>query len=258
MSRIMPELEGKTALVTGGGTGLGRAIALAFACEGALVTVAGRRREPLQEVEAAAPAGRVRRVVANVTLQEDRVRLIEDVVASGGGLDILVNSAGILQSGSVETTDLDAWDRTMDANLRSIFALTRLAVPHLVARKGNIINLSSVAGLRPYPGLLSYCVSKAAVDQLTRCLSLELAPKGVRVNALNPGVVVTELHRAGGMSAPDYAAFLEKGRTTHPLGRVGRPEDVAEMALFLASERASWVTGGTFSVDGGRALASAR
>ena len=146
----------------------------------------------------------------------------------------------------------------MDVNLRAVFALTRLAVPHLIARKGSILNISSVAGLRPYPGLLSYCVSKAAVDQLTRCLSLELAPHGVRVNALNPGVVVTELHRAGGMSEPDYAAFLERGKTTHPIGRVGRPEDVAEMALFLTSDRASWITGGTFSVDGGRALASAR
>jgi len=254
----MPELEGKTAVVTGGGTGLGRAIALAFACEGARVIVTGRRREPLQEVVATAPEGSIRHVLADLTREDDRTRLIDDVIGAERGLDVLVNSAGILQGGGIDRTGLDDWDRTMDVNLRAVFALTRLAVPHLIARRGSILNISSVAGLRPYPGLLSYCVSKAAVDQLTRCLSLEMAPHGVRVNALNPGVVVTELHRAGGMSEADYASFLERGKTTHPIGRVGRPEDVAEMALFLTSDRASWITGGTFSVDGGRALASAR
>jgi len=115
-----------------------------------------------------------------------------------------------------------------------------------------------VAGPRPYGGLLAYCVSKAAVDHLTRCLSLDLAPSGVRVNALNPGVVVTNLHRSGGMSETDYAAFLERGKSTHPIGRVGTTDDIAALALFLASDKAGWITGGTFSVDGGRALASAR
>jgi len=256
----MAELSGKSALVTGGGSGLGRAIAQAFAAEGAQVLIAGRRLGPLEETVQTAPAGagRIRCAAGDVTREEDRVRLVKTASSGSGGLDILVNSAGILEGGSIETTTLEGWDRAMDINLRSIFALTRLALPLLIAGRGNIIMLSSVAGLRAYPGVLAYCVSKAALDQLTRCLALELAPKGVRVNALNPGVVVTHLHRAGGMSETDYAAFLERGKTTHPLGAVGRPEDVAAMALFLASERASWITGGTFSVDGGRALASAR
>ena len=253
----MGELSGRSALVTGGGSGLGRAIALAFAEQGAGVMIAGRRDAPLAETSSAG-SGRIRRVVADVTIEEDRRRLIDTTVAQLGGLDILVNSAGILEGGTIETTTLQAWDRSMDINVRSVFALTRLATPHLEARRGNILMLSSVAGTRAYPGVLAYCVSKAAVDQLTRCLALELAPKGVRVNALNPGVVVTNLHRAGGMSESDYAAFLERGKTTHPLGRVGAPEDVAALALFLATDRAAWITGGTFSVDGGRALASAR
>jgi NAD(P)-dependent dehydrogenase (short-subunit alcohol dehydrogenase family) len=193
-----------------------------------------------------------------VTREEDRARLVKEAVSTLGSLDLLVNSAGILEGGTIDSTDLEAWDRTMDVNVRSVFALARLAAPHLIARRGNIVNLSSVAGLRPYAGVLAYCVSKAAVDQLTRCLALELAPKGVRVNALNPGVVVTNLHRSGGMSEADYAAFLDRGRSTHPLGRVGTPEEVASLAVFLASDRAGWITGGTFSVDGGRALASAR
>ena len=254
----MPEFTGKRALVTGGGSGIGREIARLFACEGAHVVIAGRRKDPLSGTAAAGPAGAIHCVTADMTREKDQVRVVASAVEILSGLDILVNCAGILEAGSIQTTGLDAWDRTMDINVRSLFALTRLAVPHLIEARGNIINLSSVAGPRPYPGLLAYCVSKAAVDQLTRCLSLELAPQGVRVNALNPGVVVTNLHRSGGMSETDYAAFLEKGKTTHPIGRVGTPADVAALALFLASEKAGWITGGTFSVDGGRALASAR
>ncbi|HKY32973.1 MAG TPA: glucose 1-dehydrogenase [Candidatus Polarisedimenticolia bacterium] len=253
----MSELAGKSALVTGGGSGLGRAIALRFASEGASVTVAGRRRQAL-EAAAGEGSGRVAAVAGDVTREDDRARFVEAALRPSGTLDILVNAAGILEAGSLRSTTHEAWDRSLDVNLRSIYALTRLAAPHLEEARGSILNLSSVAGLRPYPGLLAYCVSKAALDQLTRCLALELAPLGVRVNALNPGVVVTDLHRAGGMSAEDYAAFLERGKTTHPLGRVGRPDDVAAFALFLSSDRAGWVTGGTFSVDGGRALASAR
>ncbi len=254
----MRELEGKNALVTGGGSGLGRAITLAFAQRGARVLAAGRRPDRLRETASRAPEGSVRVAAGDVTREEDRARLIAEVVAAWGGLDLLVNCAGILEGGGLEATDLERWDRTMDVNVRSLFALTRLAAPRLIERRGSVLNVSSVAGLRPYPGVLAYCVSKAAVDQLTRCLALELAPHGVRVNAVNPGVVTTDLHRTGGMSEADYAAFLERGRTTHPLGRVGAPEDVAALAVFLASEGAGWITGGTFSVDGGRALASAR
>ncbi|HET9480538.1 MAG TPA: glucose 1-dehydrogenase [Candidatus Polarisedimenticolia bacterium] len=253
----MSSLSGKLALVTGGGSGLGREIALAFARHGARVVIAGRRQDRLQRV-AAESDGSIRPVPADVTSPTGCENLVRDSVATLGGLDLLVNSAGILEAGSLDSTSLEAWDRTMDVNVRSIFSLTKLAAPHLIARKGAVINISSVAGPCAYPGILAYCVSKAAVDQLTRCLALELAPHGVRVNALNPGVVVTDLHRSGGMGEAAYSAFLERGRSTHPLGRVGQPGDVASFAVFLASDGASWVTGGTFSVDGGRALASAR
>ena len=119
------------------------------------------------------------------------------------------------------------------------------------------MNLSSVAGPRPYLNLLAYCVSKAGVDQLTRCAALDLAPHGVRVNAVNPGVVVTELHTVT-QAVPDYAGFLERSKTTHPIGRVGQPEEVAALVLYLLSGEAGWITGATMSIDGGRALASAR
>ena len=146
----------------------------------------------------------------------------------------------------------------MAVNLTAPFRLMRAAAAHLAARKGTIVNVSSVNGLRSFAGVLAYCVSKAAVDQLTRCAALELAAKGIRVNEVNPGVVVTELHRAGGMNDQAYAAFLEHSKTTHPLGRVGQPEEIADLIYFLASDRAGWITGATVSIDGGRALTCAR
>src|ERR687888_1933817 len=130
------------------------------------------------------------------------------------------------------------WDSMMAINLRAPFRLMREAAPHLAARKGAIVNVSSVNGLRSFPGVLAYNVSKAGVDHLTRCAAIELAPLGVRVNAVNPGVTVTNLHRRSGMGEEQYSAFLERSKTTHPLGRPGRPEDIAELIVFLASDRA--------------------
>ena len=163
----------------------------------------------------------------------------------------MIGNGGIAEATPAE------WDRLMDSNLRSVYLMTRAASSELMKRKGRIVNLSSVAGSRPYAGLLAYCVSKAGVEMLTRCAALDLAPHGVRVNAVTPGVVVTELHTVAN-AVPDYAAFLERSKTTHPLGRVGQPEEVASLILFLLSDEASWITGVTYSIDGGRALLSAR
>ena len=168
-----------------------------------------------------------------------------------------MNAAGVIGNTSLLDTTPEEWDRVMDSNLRSIFLLTHVAAKALIERRGSVVNLSSVGGLRPYAGLLPYCVSKAAVDQFTRCVALELAPHGVRVNAVNPGVVVTELHTVTN-AIPDYAGFLERSKTTHPIGRVGRPEEVASLILYLLGDEAGWITGATYSIDGGRALASAR
>jgi NAD(P)-dependent dehydrogenase (short-subunit alcohol dehydrogenase family) len=134
----------------------------------------------------------------------------------------------------------------------------RAASPHLAARKGAVVNVSSVNGLRSFPGVLAYCVSKSAMDQLTRCAAIEMAPIGVRVNAVNPGVTVTNLHRRSGMADEQYSAFLERSKETHPLRRPGRPEEIADLILFLASDRAGWMTGETIPIDGGRHLTCAR
>jgi NAD(P)-dependent dehydrogenase (short-subunit alcohol dehydrogenase family) len=254
------ELEGRIALITGATSGIGRATAQRLAEAGARVALVARDQTALGEVasEIEAHDGEAFTIVADVMNEEDARRSVEETVGRFSGLDVLVNAAGILSNGTVETTRLDDWDVMMNINLRAVFHLMQLSVPHLERRPGNIVNVSSVTGLRAFPGVLAYCVSKAGVDQLTRCAALELAPKGVRVNAVNPGVVRTEIHRRGGMNEEAYAAFLERSKSTHPIGRVGEPCEVADLILFLASDRAAWITGATYSIDGGRAQTCAR
>ncbi|HEX8709901.1 MAG TPA: glucose 1-dehydrogenase [Pyrinomonadaceae bacterium] len=255
------ELTGKVAIVTGATSGIGHAAALRLAEAGARVAAVGRNAQALREVaeEIQGKGGALPLVIrADVTAEADAARIVAETVEQSGGLDVLVNAAGHIANGTIESTPLSAWDAMLDVNLRAVFNLMQAAVPHLIARRGNIVNVSSVTGLRAFPGVLAYCVSKAGLDQLTRCAALELAAKGVRVNAVNPGVVVTEIHKRGGMSEEAYAAFLEHSKQTHPIGRVGEAREVAELILYLASERAGWITGATYSIDGGRAQTCAR
>ncbi|MBI5709019.1 MAG: SDR family oxidoreductase [Candidatus Eisenbacteria bacterium] len=249
----------RVVLVTGASSGIGRACARALGREGAKVVAAGRRRERLDEVVEAIRADGGEAVAVTGDVREEAIcgAWVAAAVERFGGLDGLVNAAGVIGTGGLLDTAPAEWDRMMDSNLRAMFLLTKAAAPELIKRKGAVVNLSSVAGPRPYPGLFAYCVSKAGVDALTRCAALDLAPHGVRVNAVNPGVVVTELHTVTG-AIPDYAGFLERSKTTHPLGRVGSPEEVAALVLFLLGGEAGWMTGATVAIDGGRALASAR
>jgi NAD(P)-dependent dehydrogenase (short-subunit alcohol dehydrogenase family) len=254
---MMLEMKAKRILVTGASSGIGRATAELFLREAAVVTLVGRRRSALTEAGSVGP-GKAILIEADLSNEEQTEACVAESVEKMGGLDVLVTAAGILKSGSLEATSLELWDEMMNINVRSIFHLMKLAAPHLERSGGNIVNVSSVTGLRSFPGVLAYCVSKAALDQLTRCAALELAPRGVRINAVNPGVVVSGLHRSGGMAEDAYAKFLEHSKTTHPLGRVGEPAEVADLIYFLASDRAGWITGATVSIDGGRALTCAR
>lgn len=254
------EFTNKIALVTGASSGIGRATALRLAQQGARVAIVGRRAEALSEVVAASelPDNAFLPLAVDLTDRAAAAEIVPRTVAQFGALDVVVNAAGIITNGTIENTSENAWQEMLEINLNTVFRLMQQAVPELAKRRGNIVNVSSVTGLRAFPGVLAYCVSKAAVDQLTRCASLELAAQGVRVNAVNPGVVVTELHRTSGMNDEKYQAFLEHSQTTHPLGRVGTTDEVADLICFLASERAGWITGATYAIDGGRANTCAR
>lgn len=240
----------KVAFVTGASSGIGRACGQRFLEEGASVFAVARR-------EARLKANFEHYVRADVRDEEQVRAAVDRCVKTFGRIDILINAAGVIGTGGVLDTPLEEWERLMSSNLDSLYHVTRHAASHLIETRGAIVNLSSVCSLRPYGNLLAYCTSKAATDMFTQCVALELAPHGVRVNAVNPGVVVTELHTAS-EAVPDYARFLEHSRTTHPLGRVGQPEEIAGLCVFLCSEDAGWITGGIHSIDGGRALLSAR
>jgi len=237
----MCDFNGKVTLITGASSGIGSATAVLFARLGAKLVLTGRNEANLQRtmekcVSVHPDAEQPLLVIADMCSEADVAGLVDTTVKKFGRLDILVNNAGIVEFGTIETTSLEQYDRVMNVNVRAIYQLTMLCVPHLTATRGNIVNVSSIA----------------AVDQMTSCTALELAAKGVRVNSVNPGVIVTGNQKRAGMSDDAYAKFLERSRTTHPLGRVGDAEEVAQGIAFLASSNASFITGEHLHVDGGR------
>jgi len=254
----MCDLNGKVTLITGASSGIGAATAVLFARLGANVAICGRNETNLQRTRdecvrvRPAEAEQPLLVIADMCSEADVAKLVDTTIKKFGRLDILVNSAGVIEFGTIETTSLEQYDRVMNVTVRSGYHLTMLCVPHLIATRGNIVNVSSVTGTRSFPGVLAYCMAKAAVDQMTSCIALELASKGVRVNSVNPGVIVTEAHKRGGLSDDAYAKFLEHSKSTHPLGRAGDVDEVAQAIAFLASNNASFITGEHVHVDGGR------
>ncbi|KAJ6636306.1 3-oxoacyl-[acyl-carrier-protein] reductase FabG [Pseudolycoriella hygida] len=243
---------GKVVLITGASSGIGAETAKKLAAQGARLILSGRNVESLNSVAEKWGANNAFVVPADVTKESDNENLISETIKKYNRLDVLINNAGILESGTIETTSLEQFDRVMSTNIRSIYSLTMLAVPHLIKTQGNIVNISSVNGIRSFPGVLAYNISKAAVDQFTRCVALELALKNVRCNSVNPGVTVTNLHKRSGMNDEAYAKFLEHSKTTHALGRPGQVSELADAISFLASDAASFITGASLPVDGGR------
>jgi len=255
----MNDLNRKVALITGASSGIGAATAILFARRGAKLSLTGRNEVNLQRVGddcvRVGPADTEDRpltVVAELSCEAGVANLVDATVKKFGRLDILINNAAIWESGTIETTSLEQYDRVMAVNVRAAFQLTMLCVPHLVATRGNIVNVSSVSGTRSIAGRHVYSMSKSAVDQMTACTALELASKGVRVNSVNPGVIATEIHRRAGMTADQIAKSLEHAKEVNPLGRVGEADDVAQAIAFLASfSSASFITGQHLHVDGG-------
>ena len=275
MQKRFLRFEKQIAVVTGASSGLGKATAVLLASEGAELIITGRKKEALQDTLAAIKEARKLAelppyddllVCADLALSTDRLQMIATInthlEARGSNgkaeLDVLVNSAGLIGTGSVESVNLSDFRAMFEVNVFAVLEIMQGLTPALKQAQGAIVNISSISGLKSFPGLVSYCSSKGALNQITQCASLDLAPSGVRVNAICPGVVVTELHKRGGMDQESYARFLEHCKSTHPLGRVGEADEIADLIAFLASRQAGWITGVTMPIDGGRHLTCAR
>jgi len=250
-------LNGCSVLVTGASAGIGAATAIHFAKLGCRLSLVARSGDALDEVatrckEAGAP--QVVTLTLDLALEQACTQAIAETVSRLGGLDVLVNNAGILISADFASVSMEEVDRSMQINLKSALKLSQEAIPHLSLTKGNIVNVSSISGLRAYPGALAYKMSKAAMDQLTRCSALEVAAKGIRVNSVNPGVIVTGIFEKAGLTSQQAAEYYETCKALHPLGRPGAAEEVATAIAFLASKDASFITGQTIAVDGGRSV----
>lgn len=256
----MKELaEGTVALITGGGSGIGRAIAERFAGAGAAVALCGRR----QEVVAAAAAaiseagGRACAICGDVSRRDDAARMVAETVEAFGALNVLINNAGISRNGALEAMSEDEIEAVIDIDLKGPIFVTRAALPHLTAHPeaggGAVVNISSSVTRLAVKNYAVYSAAKAGLDMLTRCLALDLAAARVRVNAICPGVVETPIFRTM-MPAEQVAPLLDQFAADIPLGRVGQPADVADLALYLASPRAAWITGAVIPVDGGQSL----
>jgi NAD(P)-dependent dehydrogenase (short-subunit alcohol dehydrogenase family) len=252
-------LTGKRALITGGGTGIGRGTAELFAREGARVMVTGRRRAELEEtvrlVEQA--GGTAALATGDVARPEDAERMVRETVAAFGGVDVVVNNAGILvRNATVTSVSIEDWRRVIDVDLHGVFLVSRFALMEMVpaGRGGAIVHVSSVAGIVGDPKLAPYNAAKGGVNLLTKNMALDFAPHGIRVNAVCPGRIATPMPRSRLRPGEDWEAVLQAWGKNIPLGRVGRPQDIAQAILFLASEESSWITGTTLVVDGGATI----
>jgi len=250
----MLRLSGKVAFITGGGTGIGRACALAFAREGAEVVIAGRRKEPLDKVarEIEAAGGKSCALSCDVTQRSSVESTLAQAEKYFGRLDTIVNNAGAVVVATAEHTSDAEWERVLAANLTGTFFVSRAALaPLRMAGGGSIINIGSVLGLVARKDRAAYCAAKAGVSGLTRAMALDHAHEKIRVNCICPTLVETELGMLSIQQTANAVAEIQKRIAEIPIGRLGKPEDVASMAVYLASEEASWVTGASFPLDGG-------
>ena len=252
----MLRLSGKVAFITGGGTGIGRACALAFAREGARVAVVGRRKEPLDavaaEIAAVVGGGKSLAISCDVTQRSSVENALAEAEKHFGRLDTIVNNAGAVVVATVEHTSDADWDRVLATNVTGTFFVSRAALaPLRRAGGGSIMNIGSVLGLVARKDRAAYCAAKAGVSGLTRAMALDHALEKIRVNCICPTLVETELGMQSIRQTANAQAEIQKRIAEIPLGRLGKPEDVAMMAVYLASEDASWVTGVSFPLDGG-------
>lgn len=245
--------ESKVILITGASSGIGADAARHLAKLGGKIALVGRNEKRLQEVadeikNSGSPAPLT--IAADVTKEAERI--VRETIQHFGQLNVLINNAGIYSHNSADNIDLADYDSVMDTNVRSVVELTKWAIPHLEKTKGNILNVSSASGLRVQPNSLVYCMSKAALNQYTKSAALDLASKGIRVNAINPVNIRTPIFQTGGgLTAADAEIFLDNFKNIYPVGRVGEVDDTSYAIEFLIRDSASFFTGILLSVDGG-------
>jgi NAD(P)-dependent dehydrogenase (short-subunit alcohol dehydrogenase family) len=244
-------LSGKVALITGGNAGIGESVARLFAEEGAAVVVTGRRQAELDRVvrEILAKGGKALAVAGTVTDEAHARAAVQQAIATFGKVDVLVNNAGVGDFGKrLHEMDDAAWAHVLDVNLTGVFRITRAVIPQMLKQTGGaIVNISSIASLVGIPMLSAYAASKGALDALTRSIAIDYASDGIRCNVVNPGLIDTPM-AASLMADPEQLGLL---LSHYPIRRPGKPEEVASMVLYLASDESAWVTGGTFRIDGG-------
>lgn len=244
-------LKGKIGIVTGAGSGIGRACAIAVAGEGARIVLVGRRRDRIDQV-AHEIGDQAFPIAADLSRANEIPRLMDETIERFGGLNFLVNNAGILQIGDAEQITEEQWDRVFNTNVRAVWLLSRSALPHMRrAGGGSIINMASVLGIVGARSRAAYAASKGAVVLLTKSMAIDHGHENIRVNAICPSLVETELTDAILAKAANPEAIRREKTALHPIGRLGKPEDVAGLVVYLASDESSWTTGAILPVDGG-------
>ena len=240
-------LKDKTAIITGGATGIGLACTRLFVQEGARVAIFGRRQDRLDQAKKEI-GDAVVTIPGDITQEKDTARFVETAVKQLGKVDILINNAGIFGGGPIHEMGDDVWDETFNINMRGVFQLTRKALAQMVMQSsGNIIHISSVLGIRAIPGTAAYNVTKGALNQFSRSIAVEYGGQGIRSNSICPGMIETEMTE----EMRTDTALMEEFLKRYPLGRFGKPEEVAKACLFLASDESAFITGATLPVDGG-------
>jgi len=247
------KLENRVAVVTGAGSGIGRAVALVLAEEGARVVAADIQPKTAEETAflIARAEGRASAVQVDVASEESVQNLVAAVIAAHGRIDILVNNAAIQVNKTVENTSFEEWNREFAVNIGGVFLCSKYFLPHLRQARGCIVNMASVNGFFMEPMCAGYCATKAAIIGLTRAMAIDHGREGVRVNCICPGYIDAGLAEGYFQAQPDPQAAREAAGRLHALGRIGRPEEVGRMVMFLASDDASFITGGAYVVDGG-------
>jgi NAD(P)-dependent dehydrogenase (short-subunit alcohol dehydrogenase family) len=246
-----PRLKNKIAIVTGAGSGIGRSCALALIREGAHVALVGRRKDRIEEVTRES-GGSAIAIAADVSKRDQIERVLEETLRAFGGINVLLNNAGILHAGTAEQITEAQWDETFNINVRGLWLFSRAVLPPMrQAGGGSIINIASVLGINGTRNRAAYAASKGAVVLLTKCMAVDHGHENIRVNAICPSFVETDLTAAVMSKAADLDAVRRERIGVHPIGRLGQPEDMAGLAVYLASDESSWATGAVFPVDGG-------